>query len=86
MLSFLTHTLNNSLGTAPEMVRQTIRLLGDQYQKILPIIKRLTTSFLYLPLFLSLKTYYKPSNNTLLNQKHFDYLGKLTVKVKTPLS
>lgn len=33
MLSFLTHTLNNSLGTAPEMVRQTIRLLSNQYQK-----------------------------------------------------
>jgi len=33
MLSFLTHTLNNSLGTAPEMVRQTIRLLNDNYQK-----------------------------------------------------
>jgi TPR repeat protein len=33
MLSFLTHTLNNSLGTAPEMVRQTIRLLNNNYQK-----------------------------------------------------
>jgi hypothetical protein len=33
MLSFLTHTLNNSLGAAPEMVRQTIRLLSDNYQK-----------------------------------------------------
>ncbi|EDN70554.1 Sel1-like repeat [Beggiatoa sp. PS] len=33
MLSFLTHTLNNSLGTAPEMVRQTIRLLSEHYQK-----------------------------------------------------
>ncbi|MEK8016060.1 MAG: SEL1-like repeat protein, partial [Candidatus Parabeggiatoa sp.] len=33
MLSFLTHTLNNSLGAAPEMVRQTIRLLSEHYQK-----------------------------------------------------
>jgi uncharacterized protein len=33
MLSFLTHTLNNSLGTAPETVRQTIRLLSGEYEK-----------------------------------------------------
>jgi signal transduction histidine kinase len=33
MLSFLTHTLNNSLGTAPEMLRQTIRLLSGEYEK-----------------------------------------------------
>ncbi|KHD06794.1 hypothetical protein PN36_26315 [Candidatus Thiomargarita nelsonii] len=35
MLSFLTHSLNNILGSAPETVRQTIRLLsrsGD-YEK-----------------------------------------------------
>jgi len=33
MLSFLTHTLNNSLGAAPEIVRQTIRLLSNDYEK-----------------------------------------------------
>jgi len=33
MLSFLTHTLNNSLGTAPEILRQTIYLLNREYEK-----------------------------------------------------
>jgi hypothetical protein len=35
MLSFLTHSLNNILGTAPETVRQTIRLLSrsSDYEK-----------------------------------------------------
>ncbi|MEK8019184.1 MAG: hypothetical protein VSS75_020125 [Candidatus Parabeggiatoa sp.] len=33
MLSFLTHTLNNSLGTAPEILRQTLYLLNREYEK-----------------------------------------------------
>jgi hypothetical protein len=33
MLSFLTHTLNNSFGIAPEILRQTIYLLNREYEK-----------------------------------------------------
>jgi hypothetical protein len=56
MLSYLTHTLRNSLGTGPETIRQTIRLLQGEYRKDMPHYKAINNMVSLLTTFLLIET------------------------------
>lgn len=71
MLSYLTHTLRNSLGTGPETVRQTIRLLQGEYHKDLPHYKAINNMVSLLTTFLLIETLIQTFRQYISDHKAF---------------
>jgi len=92
MLSYLTHTLRNSLGTGPETVRQTIRLLQGEYHKDMPHYKAINNMVSLLTTFLLIDTLIQTFKQYISDQKAFrsawqqDSQGKGSIELVTALA